>query len=50
MQPAEFAKLALIIWLTAYLSKHAGRLDDSRVLRLPVPLQGTTAYTFANPE
>ena len=44
VQPAEFAKLALIIWLTAYLSKHAGRLDDAKVLRLPVMVMAAMAF------
>lgn len=43
VQPAEFAKLAIIIWLTAYLCKHAGRLDDMKVLRLPLLLVGGMA-------
>lgn len=36
VQPAEFAKLALILWLTAYLCKNASRLNDMKVLRLPL--------------
>ncbi len=43
VQPAEFAKLALILWLTAYLCKHAGRLDDMKVLRLPLVLVAAMA-------
>ena len=36
VQPAEFAKLALILWLTAYLCKNASRLSVFKVLRLPL--------------
>jgi len=44
VQPAEFAKLALIIWLTAYLGKNAGRLDDFKALRLPLMLMAAMAF------
>ena len=43
VQPAEFAKLAVIIWLTAYLCKNSGRLNDMKVLRLPLVLVGVMA-------
>ncbi|MEI7519972.1 MAG: putative lipid II flippase FtsW [Thermoleophilia bacterium] len=36
VQPAEFAKLAIILWLAGYLCKNAGRLDEFKTMRLPV--------------
>lgn len=43
VQPAEFAKLALILWLAGYLCKNASRLDNFKVLRLPVLAMGLMA-------
>ena len=36
VQPAEFAKLAIILWLAGYLCKNAGRLDEFKTMRIPV--------------
>jgi cell division protein FtsW len=36
VQPAEFAKLALILWLAGYLCKNAGRLDEMKTMRVPL--------------
>lgn len=43
VQPAEFAKLALILWLAGYLCKNASRLDEFKVLRLPIAAAGLMA-------
>ena len=38
MQPSELAKLALIVWLAAYLARNVDRLDTWDGLKLPVGL------------
>ena len=43
LQPAEFAKLALILFLAAYLTKNAAKLDEFKTLRLPVLIAGAMA-------
>lgn len=42
-QPAEFAKLAIIVWLAGYLCKNADRLDQMKVLKLPLMATGLMA-------
>ncbi len=50
-QPAEFAKLALILWLAGYLCKNADRLDQMKVLRLPLMVTGLMALLiFVEPD
>lgn len=44
VQPAEFAKLALILWLAGYLCKNASRLNEFKVLRLPIAAAGLMAF------
>ncbi len=40
MQPSEFAKLALIVWLAAYLARNAGRLGTWAGLKQPMLVMG----------
>ncbi|MBU6364441.1 MAG: FtsW/RodA/SpoVE family cell cycle protein, partial [Acidobacteria bacterium] len=38
MQPSEIAKLALIVWLAAYLARNVDRLDTWDGLKIPIGL------------
>ncbi len=50
-QPSEFAKLALIVWLAGYLCKNTDRLDQMKVLRLPLMVTGLMALLiFVEPD
>lgn len=40
VQPAELAKIALIIWLAGYLVRNRDRLDTLRDLRMPLMIVG----------
>ena len=43
MQPAEFAKLAVIIFLAGYLAKNADRLDTWEGLKIPLGIMAAMA-------
>jgi cell division protein FtsW len=43
MQPSEFAKLAVIIFLAGYLARHADRLDTWEGLKIPLGLMAAMA-------
>lgn len=51
MQPSELAKLALIIWLAAYLARSSGRLDGWAAMKQPlIILAALGALLVAEPD
>lgn len=51
MQPSELAKLALVVWLAAYLTRNAGRLDRWESMKQPlIVLVALAVLLIAEPD